>query len=482
MSAPKRPLFNRPAWAAKEVSSNKGPAVFGRHQVYDEVLELEEKRRIRREAEAEAKEKVKRESLGKENSAQNIQDEEPQQKKRRLSEEPAEEDSGSESDSVKSVESVPKTSEIKDQRVTRSTPKKDKTLKGGLSASPSKLKASDVLKQDAVVIELGDEDSVDENTASQPESGPGIAIRKDKTKPNTAPEPDSEDSDDDEYVKELKKKAREKARLQQRPSDQSKSAPFSPASDIRSPSTDQTHPDAAAAPSSAAHDAADPFNPTIDNAEDDPYVGILIKSLIPNSKPLIVNRRASQPLQHVKDFWCTRQNFEPSFSARVFFTWRDEKLFNSTTMRTVLRLVKKEGGFDPEGHEDPSKGKIVVEAMTEEIYQERKKAKERQKAAEAKSENQSEAEDEQEAPDPPLEQPKRDGIVIRLTSQGLEPMPLRVRPHTSIRKIMHAFQGQRGVAKEKTCWLVFDGDKLDQEISVEDAGFEEGDEIEVYPR
>jgi Ubiquitin-2 like Rad60 SUMO-like len=354
-------------------------------------------------------------------------------------------------------------------------------------------KPSAAPRQNTVVIELGDDDSdgprantvIRETHTTRATS----EIRKETPTPPSPskaqahPEPESEDSEEDEYLRALKQKARERARLQRLASNQQKppAAP-SPGNDARSPSIGQTHPYSASSPDQTANQHTDPFDQSKATVDEDAEVAILIKSLIPNSKPLVVNRKASQPLQQVKDFWCARQSFEPSFAAKVFFTWRGTKLFNSSTMRTVLRQLKKERGCDPEGSDDPSKGKITLEAMTQEIYDDRQRAKERKAAAVANSENASEADGTEEAPTPAPEPPKIPGIIVKLTSQGLEPMPLRVRPHTSIDKIMRAFQGQRGIDRDKTCWLVFDGDRLAKERSVKDVGFEDGDEIEVYPR
>jgi Ubiquitin-2 like Rad60 SUMO-like len=491
-SGPRRPLFNRPAWAAKDTSTEpKDGQIFGRHCVFDEVLALEEKKRIKREAEAKAQAKLKEEAHSKET-------EEPQSKKRRISKEIADEDSASDSGSTKTSRSTrsstsDKAKELEIDRVTRSTPKLNKNLHSGLEDSPSKTKDPIRSKPDSVAIELEDDDSeinVSKSTSAAQSESPAklksavkVCASTATTKPPDPPELESEDSEEDEYMRALKRKAREKSRLQRLGIGQSKPlASASPASDTRSPSIDAGRQDSPPTQPSFTDSTSDPFADTTTNTEDDPNVSILITSLIPNSKPLIVNRRASQPLQQVKDFWCARQNFEPAFATKVFFTWRGTKLFNSSTMRTVLRQLKKERGFDPDGSDDPSKGRITVEALTQEIYDERQKAKERKMAGESNDDNHSESEDVKEAPEPPPEPPKKDGVVIKLISQGLEPMPLRVRPNTSINKIMRAFQHQRGVDEEKTCWLVFDGDRLEKEASVEDVGFEDGDTIEVHPR
>lgn len=484
--APKKSLFNRPAWAAKHTSSNtKENAIFGRHQVFDEVLE---QKRLRREAQA--KERSQRE---KENLVQRKPADEPERKKRRISKNTLDDDSGSESERSR-TSSHSRTSmqdekqEDEDYRMTRSTPQKDKKLLNGLQGSQTRAPVSPSAAQKPVVIDLEDADSDDESLDAQQggktgrllKPAPlGKAAESKKNIPQSKTEVDSEDSEEDEYLRALKRKARENRSKRLDLNQHKPSTSFSPASDGRSPSVDNAHPRSAHLTPSTSNNPSDPFADNKVSVEDDPEVGILIKSAIPNSKPLIVNRRASQPMQQVKDFWCTRQNFDPSLSAKVFFTWRGTKLFNSSTMKTVLRQLKKERGFDPEAGDDPSQGRITVEAMTEEIYQERLQAKERKLAAETNGEDDSKTE---AASPPATDRPKKDGIVIKLTSQDLDPMPLRVRPNTSIKKIMMAFQQQRGIDKEKTCWLVFDGEKLEKEISVVDAGFEDGDEIEVYPR
>ena len=481
---PKKSLFNRPAWAAKESSSNtKDNAVFGRHQVFDEVLELEDRKRLRREAKA--KQKAEKNKLEEQDGENSIEAEESEKKRRRISKNPPDVDSDAQSSSSRSSSShkrrsSKRKSEDRPQRVTRSTPKKDKSLQGPIAQSPSLNKTSEA-PPSSIVIELGDEDSDDVEPNVDHAAQPTYPSSTKKPAPfdvkvsmeKSMPEPESEESEDDEYMRALKKRAREKAQLQRlNPAQQKSATAASPASDFRSPSVEQ--------PPTASGEATKTFDEPEPEAKSDPEIAILIKSLIPNAKPLIVNRRVSQPLQQVKEFWCGRQNFEPAFTKKVFFTFLDIKLFNSSTLRTALQMLKKQKGFDPDGSEEPSKGKIILEAMTEEIYQERLKSKERKLAAEANSENVLEAEEADEAPAP--EPPKKEGIIIRLKCKELPIMPLRIRPHTSIEKIMRGFQSQNKIDPQKTCYLVFDGERLPPEMSVEEAGFQDDDEIEVHPR
>jgi hypothetical protein len=459
-------LLNRPAWAAKNTTTTtKKTSVFGRHQVFDEILELEERKRLKREEKARRRAEEKEKQKKDEKNVLDGQQDEPDNKKRRISKEPIDQDSESHSDNEKGplssqlegVQSTPR-------KVTRNMPEDEKDLDPGLEDSPLQKRTEGSLSQKPIFIDL-DRDECETVTVPQPtENVSQINPRPpDKEPNNEGSEPEPEESDDDEYVKSLKRKAREKLRLQREASDQ------------QSPTATQPTPDL---------EDSDPFAPQKTQGIEDPLVSIWITSPIPNTTHLVATRRASQGLREVKDFWCARQKFDPAFSAKVFFTWRGTKLFNSSTMRTIIRQLKKEKGYDPDGEADPSKGKITVEAITEELFQERLKAKERKRAAEADSDNDDQAEGEAGDAAAPLAPPALapQKVVIKLTCQGLEPLLLAVRPDTSVGKIMRAFQQERAVDAAKTCWLVFDGDRLEPELKVQEIGFEAMDEVEVHPR
>jgi hypothetical protein len=488
--APKRSLFTRPAWAAKTSPSEekKQETVFGRHADFDEVLEVERRRQLKREAEK----KQKRDTPDKDAKKQNKkQPAEPDRKKRRISKEDPEtsSESGNRSGSTSEHTSPDHASESEkeqpeSERVTRSTPKKDKVLLDGIESQAKASGSSSPLKPRKVqVVEIADDDDDFSISEAPPKRQSGTLSGSSKTANDSAfaqnkevqtkQDTDSE-SEDDEYTRALKQRARERARQQET----SKSSLPTSQKDARSPSADQSQATPSAKSPSADPDPSGPFSQP---KQADPYVVILIQSSIPNTKPLLVNRKASQGLQEVKDYWCGRENFPKEFASKVFLTWRDTRLFNSSTMRTILRQLKKETGFDPEGGDDPSQGKIVVEATTQELYDKKMAAKARKAAGEP------DAGDTQSGPDSTAAEaaaapPKREGIVLKLTCQGYEPMPLRVRPNTSVDKIMRAFQSQRGVDKSKRCWLQLDGETLEPEMSVAELELEDGDMIEVTPR
>ncbi|RMZ82956.1 hypothetical protein DV737_g1757, partial [Chaetothyriales sp. CBS 132003] len=198
--------------------------------------------------------------------------------------------------------------------------------------------------------------------------------------------------------------------------------------------------------------------PPPDPVPDDPEVSIYINPHIPNTKALIVGRKASQPLEPVKTFWCKKQNLSEAETAGVFFVWRDMKLYNSSTMRHILARLQKER----KPGQKESEGRIVLEAMTQEIYDWTKAQAAAKKEGAAK-------------------------FIIKLVSKEYGELPIRIRPESTVGKIAGGYVQQMVVPREgattnKVAYLVFDGDRLENEQTAEEVGLEEGDVVEVQFR
>ncbi|KAI1622851.1 ubiquitin-2 like Rad60 SUMO-like-domain-containing protein [Exophiala viscosa] len=478
-SGVKRSIFSKPAWAAAPAASSTSKLteepVFGRNHIYEDILQAEQAKREKKALKAARrahKEDSKEESVG------------PEVKKRRISYEPA--TKRKISADVSDVENPADRNGRRnhDGRVTRSTPQKQKALSSGLEESPV-IKHSPSKRQTSGL--RVDEEDDDLEIWAPPEATKKHAPLKAKPNP---PSEDDESDEDDEYTRDLKAKAREKARLKRLGIAVEPERPKMPVPTSTTASAvertrswiaeqTQTRPGSANSALSQEFGRATPTS----EQEDDTQVKILIQSDIPNTQSLIVRRKASQSLKQVREFWCQKYGLDEAISKKVFFTWRGTRLFDSTTMRGIIQKLKldyrqQSASVDPTGEDDdkdPSDGNILLEATTPEIYEE--KLKQKQRAAIAG--NGEHAEDEED--NSPL--PVDDGaIVIQLVSPNLEPMHLRVRPHTTIAKIMKGYAATRNVAEGKTPWLIFDGDRLEPEQTVEDAGLEDEDKVEVSIR
>lgn len=487
--------------------------VFGQNVVYEEIVAAEKKRREkhaqrakeRAEREKEKAEKLKRQTV-------KVGD----AKRRRISNEDLDEDhdsedeSGNESD-VRSTRSAKSVSDRSDRSRSRSgtssPPKQRPILRSTLQKDTEERLVSDLdssklsrIKPRArsTTIILDDEEG---DVSRQQDSGGDdgsrpVSCRKQAPK---STEPESESEEEDEYLRELKQKAREEVRIQR----------------LRSVAGKEGTPDtssrvASQGPRSPSQAREDPFNPQLDSRQastapdtEDPKVEILIKTIIPNAREMIVTRHASQPLDKVKEFWCQRNNLNPAIVSKVFFTWNGTRLFNSTTMRSIITRLKKLHPM-PDGS-DPSMGKIEIEAVTEEIFEYRNKQRERRKREEITglSESQDQAHDDSNdaetqanadsngnpsttdpnGPEQEQEQPvEKSGIVIRLTNPTQDDMSLRLRPNTAVARIIHGYRKIKKIDPSKECWLVFDGERLEDTQTVEEVEFEHEDTVEVHIR
>ncbi len=73
-------------------------------------------------------------------------------------------------------------------------------------------------------------------------------------------------------------------------------------------------------------------------------------------------------------------------------------------------------------------------------------------------------------------------MVIRLVGKAHEPLSLRVRPHTTVDKIIRGFRAVHKIDPAKNVVLSFDGDPLDPDSTVAEVGLEDEDEVEVRIR
>ncbi|KAK5061131.1 hypothetical protein LTR84_007673 [Exophiala bonariae] len=511
-SGVKRSLFSKPAWAATAPGTSTKPAsgdsIFGRNAVYEDLLVAEQRKREKKQAKA--KERAEK--------AKDIESRDT--KRRRISLDAEDENTVTLDDSdVQSNASSPVGREresplVEEERpVTRSTSKSSKNLHMGLDdktkISPSLWR---IVSPRRTPVNLDDDEPADDDlimlTPPNPKSGPSAST---KTK---AQLDDDESDEDDEFLQELKRKAREKARRQKLgPADSSPDRTLAPvvktagAAALPAASAARLSPTIGLPPSLKQRRSEQDIKSSAAQNDkervkiDDPEVRIMIISSIPDAQALIVKRKVSQPLKQVREFWCTRNKLDPKVTAKVFFTWRGTRLFDSTTMRGPIQKLKNDqaakqrdifenGDMDDDDDddgdansevEDPSHGHIELEAMTPEIFDERQREKER-KAQMSDDEDDDYDEREQEAAAREEEEKLKGSIIIRLVSQSFEPMNLRVRPHTSVGKMIQGFAATRQPDEGKSVWLVFDGERLEPEKTVEEIGLEDQDEIEVNVR
>jgi len=122
----------------------------------------------------------------------------------------------------------------------------------------------------------------------------------------------------------------------------------------------------------------------------DPIIHILITSEIPNTKPLMVQRRFSQRLAEVRRVWCNKQGFQGEVADAVFLVFKMRKLYDVTTCKSLGIKLDSDGRIITEHSADDvfardesldsfgsqQGGKVHIQAVTEELFTELKRQRE----------------------------------------------------------------------------------------------------------
>jgi hypothetical protein len=435
-AAPKRSLFSKPSWAATTapVAKIEDNTVFGRGQIYEDIIAEQKKKKEKQAARA----KARGGSDGRD------------AKRRRISQD-HEDNSDSDAASNKSVHSEESQKENVERAgpVTRSTPTKKKFA--AARDSPVKPKISKP-QAEATPILLDNDDDVQITATST-----AVKSTKDSAKPESAVdefESDPESEDDDEYTRDLKRRARERARSQQQAATTTVSQVVPSESMTESVELTQEGP----APEGEQEQ------------NDDRKIRILITTLYPGIDPLIVTYSASRPLGRVKEGWCYQRRIPEEKAKRFFFVWNGAKLYDSSNLTKALEQLRRKRPDE----EDPSKGDIHIEAMNAEIWEHRRAQKEREEAEAA-----AEQDGKEFAPEKAVK-PSEPRLIIKLRAEGREEKSIRVKPSTKIGMIMQCCAKQLMKVEEgEVCWLSFDGERLEPNRTVQDAEIENGDMLEV---
>ncbi|KAJ5650035.1 uncharacterized protein N7484_003758 [Penicillium longicatenatum] len=206
---------------------------------------------------------------------------------------------------------------------------------------------------------------------------------------------------------------------------------------------------------------------------EDPVVQILITSEIPNTKPLLVHRKMSQGLREVRLEWCKRQGLTTGANSPVYLTWRDRRLFDVTTCRTLGIKTEIDSQTSLQMHDDlltgPKELRIHIKAVTDDPL--------------LLSRSRSSSEVGQPSPSPlsPSNQPNQENEPMKLTfrSPGLSDLKIKARPKTRVSKLISVFRDNQQLSADQEVSLVFDGDLLDPSTCLGDYDIADLDLVDV---
>jgi hypothetical protein len=107
-----------------------------------------------------------------------------------------------------------------------------------------------------------------------------------------------------------------------------------------------------------------------------PIVQLLIHPQMPDAKPLMVKVRVDSTIERPRLAWCGKEKFSEQMTRSVFFTWKGQRLYDSTLIKRLGIQVDDSGNVSVQGDSniyDVNLPKIHVEAWTEDLYKQRKK-------------------------------------------------------------------------------------------------------------
>ena len=210
---------------------------------------------------------------------------------------------------------------------------------------------------------------------------------------------------------------------------------------------------------------------------------ILISSEVPGVKSVIIKITFDKPLRIVRETWIALQtkkgvHIPVDQYDDVVLTWRRKKVYNFTTLLGLGIRPRGDGHLiaDSQGRDglSSSKSRVHMEAWTPELFQEMEAKAELQRRREA-----GEISDEEEARPEELPEVK---LRVILKSRELEDVKLTIRPETTAETLVTGFRTQRHLGSEKDVSLWFDGEKLEEHVTMDEAEIVDMDTIEVHVR
>ncbi|KAF7906574.1 hypothetical protein EAF00_000853 [Botryotinia globosa] len=213
-----------------------------------------------------------------------------------------------------------------------------------------------------------------------------------------------------------------------------------------------------------------------ENKKTEPILEIFISSRLENTKNLIIRRKLHQRLREVRQAWCGKQEIDgihmnEELKDSILLTWRNKRLFDSMTCASLGLDFNTNGDVDTTG-EGFNSGRIHMEAWTNDLWDECCKATEAEEISD----------DEEEPVEVVPEPVNKMRLILKAQSKDIKEFKTYVKPTTTIKKLVDGFRSTNKIPADKNIILSFDGDHLELDSTVEEAGFDDMDTVDVLIR
>ncbi|TEA18849.1 hypothetical protein C8034_v010509 [Colletotrichum sidae] len=221
-------------------------------------------------------------------------------------------------------------------------------------------------------------------------------------------------------------------------------------------------------------------------------VTVYVTSAIPETTNRQFRFTLSKPLKVLRTAWIqvhSGRNGTRADLADVFLTWRAHRLYDGTTLQSLdLPGEYRKCGGDYGGFRDDEWTNVHMEMWTQQLWEEH----ERQVARQRRHDLGEFSEDEEGGvggaggggadQDVAEAGPHEEKIKVLLKTKTDEPLKTSVRPSTTIGTMKELFRKMRGLAADAPLTLMFDGDELQEDATVEEADIGDMETVEVYLR
>ncbi|RDA84661.1 hypothetical protein CP532_3524 [Ophiocordyceps camponoti-leonardi (nom. inval.)] len=219
-------------------------------------------------------------------------------------------------------------------------------------------------------------------------------------------------------------------------------------------------------------------------------VYILITSEVPDAKLSCFKFLYGKPLRLVRDNWAAyqRQNNVqlPEDDDHVILTWRRKRVYNSSNLLSLGIRPQSDGSvgvddFRVDGM-TPDRTKVHMEAWTPELFEEMEREEEMRRRREAGDPLSDESDDDDDDDDNEKDDASAAGAKMRLTlkAKGFDNVGLTVLPETTVDTLVTGFRTQRGVGPNQEVSVWFDGERLAEDVTMQEAEVDDLDTLEVH--
>lgn len=210
-------------------------------------------------------------------------------------------------------------------------------------------------------------------------------------------------------------------------------------------------------------------------------VEVLISSAVPDCSKTLMRIKYNQPLKLVRDTWLAQQvrkgaRIAPDQHDDVLLTWRRRRIYNASTLLSLGIRPRRDGRVAVEGYSrdglSSSQTRIHMEAWTTDLFRDMQRDEDLRRRREA-----GEIPDEDEPEEPAPETVK---LKVILQARDMPPFNLTVHQETTVETLVTSFRKSREVPPDRDVGLSLDGDRLEEHVTMADAGIEDMDTIDVF--